>query len=229
MVISVGNGMLIGNDPNSLSEFGGGIKLTDILTRSVFKSINWVKRKGTTTKDKPIAQFLAEEKFTFQRAILTWSNYDIRAGLVINLDQTPLSFVSPVKYTFNIKGTQKVPIKGVDGRLQINAIFENSAAGTFLPMPLIFPYKTKRCSSNFQLPRTFHITYVEKNWSNQTKAVQHFEKAIFTYFEKVKKEKGHSKNKYCLLSGICLKDKITKKGERFVVKIFVKFSLFLTT
>ena len=65
MVISVGNGMLIGNDPNSLSEFGGGIKLTDILTRWVFKSINWVKRKGTTTKDKPIAQFLAEEKFTF--------------------------------------------------------------------------------------------------------------------------------------------------------------------
>ena len=63
------NGVLKTNDANSLSEFGGGITLTDNWARGVLKSMDWVKRSGTTGKVEPSAQFLAEEKFTFQRAI----------------------------------------------------------------------------------------------------------------------------------------------------------------
>ena len=36
--------------------------------------------------------------------------------LILNLDQTPLSYVSPGKYTFNPKGAETVPIKGIDDK-----------------------------------------------------------------------------------------------------------------
>ena len=38
-------------------------------------------------------------------------NHDISADLVINLDETPLSYVSPVKHTFNFEGAKNVPEK----------------------------------------------------------------------------------------------------------------------
>ena len=78
MVISISNGVLKTNDPNSISEFDGGITLTDNWARGVFRSMDWVKRKGTAGKVEPFAQILAEEKFTFQRAISTVVyNHDI--------------------------------------------------------------------------------------------------------------------------------------------------------
>ena len=55
MIISIGNGVLKANDPNSLSEFGGGITLIDNWARGVLKSMDWVKRKGTTGKVEPSA------------------------------------------------------------------------------------------------------------------------------------------------------------------------------
>ena len=39
--------------------------LTDMLARGVLKSMDWVKRKGTTGKVNPLKQILAEEKFSF--------------------------------------------------------------------------------------------------------------------------------------------------------------------
>ena len=76
-----------------------------------------MKRKGTTGKVEPCPEFLEEEKFTFQRAISKLvSDHDIPLEFVLNLDQTPLSYVSPRKYTFDLKGPKRVPIKGVDDK-----------------------------------------------------------------------------------------------------------------
>ena len=96
MVISVGNGVLKANDSNTLSEFGGTITLTEDWVRGILRSMDWVKRKATTGKVEPSTQFLAQEKFTFQKAISTYVyDHDIPTDLIINLDQTPLSCVSP--------------------------------------------------------------------------------------------------------------------------------------
>ena len=84
--------------------------------------MDWVKRKGTTGKVEPCPKFLEEEKFTFQRAISKFvSDYDIPLEFVLNLDQTPLSYVSSGKYTFDLKGSKAIPIKGVDDKRQITA------------------------------------------------------------------------------------------------------------
>ena len=88
-----------------LKEFGGGLELTKNCARNVFKSMNWTKRKDTTGKVEPSKKFLEEEKFFFQRKISNVIlDHDVPSAFVLNLDQTSLSYVSPGKYTFSLKG-----------------------------------------------------------------------------------------------------------------------------
>ena len=59
-------------------------------------------------------------------------NNDIPPELVINLDQTSLSYVTPGKYTFSFKGAKNVPIKVVDDKGQITATFAVSSISHLL-------------------------------------------------------------------------------------------------
>ena len=54
--------------------------------------------------------------------------------LVLNLDQTPISYVSLGKYTFSSKRSKNVPLKGLDYKRQITATFFVSASGSFPPI-----------------------------------------------------------------------------------------------
>ena len=108
-----------------MSENEGNVILTDMWARRVMKSMDWVKRKGTTGKVEPSKQCLAEEKLIFQMPISkVVYEHDIPLELIINLDQTPLFHISAEKYTCNIKSAKNVPVKGIDGKLQITATFE---------------------------------------------------------------------------------------------------------
>ena len=126
--------------------------------------MEWVKRKGTTRKVEPSENFLQEEKFSYQRDISRVAlEHDIPLDLVLNLDQTPLSYVSPGKYTFCLKGSTTVPIKGVDDKRQITATFTVSATGAFLPIQLIYQGTTKRCLPKDKFPKEFNATYTKNH------------------------------------------------------------------
>ena len=118
-------------------------------------------------------------------------NHDIPPELILNLDQIPLSYVSPGKYTFNIKGSSNVPIKGIDDKRQITAIFAVSATGELLPFQLIYAGKTKKCLPKFKFPRSFNVTFTESHWSNTQKAIEHFETVIFPYLNRIKENNGY--------------------------------------
>ena len=142
MVIAIATRVIKANDPIILREFGGSLELTEGWARCVLKSMDWVKRKGTTGKVEPCSTFLEEEKFTFQRAIAkAVSDHDIPMELVLNLDQTPLSYVSPGKYIFDLKGLKTVPIKGVNDKRQITATFTVTVSGSFLLFNLFIVVK----------------------------------------------------------------------------------------
>ena len=64
-VNSIGNGVFKANHPNNLSELGEHITLTDNWDSGTLKSMDWVKRKGTTEKIEPFPQLLAEELLFF--------------------------------------------------------------------------------------------------------------------------------------------------------------------
>ena len=124
IVMAIGNGVVKSNSPTLLKENGGSLELTKDWARGAIKSMNWTKRKETTGKIEPPKQFLLEEKLTFQKKISgVIFEHDIPKELIINLDQTPLSYVIPGKYTFDVKGVKTVPIKGIDDKQQMTATF----------------------------------------------------------------------------------------------------------
>ena len=109
-ILHIAKGVVRANNPSALKEFGGSLGLTNRWARDVLKQLKWSKRKGTTGKVDTPPQFLAEEKFSFQRKISTTIlEHDIPTPLNVNIDQTLLSFVSPGKYTFSFKGAKNVP------------------------------------------------------------------------------------------------------------------------
>ena len=100
--------------------------------------MEWSNRKSRTSKIEPSKQFLLEEKLTFQRRIaLIIEEHDIPKKLILILDQTSLSYVSPGKYTFNLKGAKTVLNKGIDDKRKITATFAVNMTGKFLPIQLI--------------------------------------------------------------------------------------------
>ena len=199
-ILNIAKGVITANNPNILKEFGGTVELTDRWARGILTKLNWSKRKGTTGKVEPSSQFLAEEKFTFQRAIsAAISLHDIPDSLVLNIDQTPLAYVSPGKYTFSSKGAKNVPIKGVDDKRQITATFAVSSTGSFLPMQLIYSGKTRRCLPRYDFPASFSVSFTKNHWSNTEKSIEFFEEIIFPYLTIVKKEKGFPEEQHSLV------------------------------
>ena len=129
--------------------------------------------------------------FTFQRTISTAIlEHNIPAPLVVNLNQTPLYYVSPGKYTFSFKDAKYVPVKGVDDKRQITATFAGSLIGKFLPIQLIYKWKTKRSLPKFKFPITLSLSYTENHWSNTEKSIKFFEQIIFPYLKMFKRENG---------------------------------------
>ena len=156
-IVNIAKGVVRANNPDILKEFGGTVELTNRWARSVLCDLNWSKWKGTTGKIEPSPQFLAEEKFTFQRAISTGiSSHDIP-----NLYQIPLSYVSPGQYTFSFKGLKNVPIKGVDDKRQITATFAVSSTGKFLLIQLIYTGATPRILPNYDFPVSFSVGFTK--------------------------------------------------------------------
>ena len=104
MVIAIGLSVIKVNEPKVLKKFGGSFELTESWAQNLLANMDWVKRKGTTGEVQFCAKFLRDEKFSFQRAISKCvSENDIPLDLVFNLDQISLSYISPGKYTFDLK------------------------------------------------------------------------------------------------------------------------------
>ena len=142
--------------------------------------MNWTKKKGTTGKIEPSKQFLLEEKLTFQKKISgVIFEHDIPKELIINLDQTPLSYVSPGKCTFDVKGVKTVPIKGIDDKRQITSTFAISMSGEFLPIQVIYEGKSKRCLPKYTFPASLDATFSENHLPNTEKSLSFLTRPFF--------------------------------------------------
>ena len=119
--------------------------------------------------------------------------------MILNLDQTPLSYVSPGKYTFNPIGAKTVPIKGIDNKRQITVTFSVSMTGIFLPTQFIYEGKTRRYLPSCDFRNGFNVTYSPNQWSNTEKSVDLFQKIIFSYFKTVKSSKKYPKEQMSLI------------------------------
>ena len=103
------------------------------------------RRKATTEKIPVNPGLLKEAKLHFQRQIKQMQEWhQIPDDLVINFDQTPLSYVCIPNHTLHFKGGKSVPLVGKGKCKQITGTFSPTKSGIFLPMQLIYQDKTNR-------------------------------------------------------------------------------------
>ena len=119
-----------------------------------------VRRMGNTASLPVAPALLAETKLDFQRKIkMIKEAYSIPDALIINLDQTPLAYLSTPNHTLEVRGTTSIPIVGKGKKLQITGTFTVTKDGTFLPMQLIYAGKTKRSTpQGIEFPHGFDVT-----------------------------------------------------------------------
>ena len=85
-LISIAAGVVRGNNSTLWKDFGGDLVLTEKWAKEVLEKLQWNKRKGATGKVYPSPQFLAEEKFSFQRnKSALGSEHDIPPCFMINI------------------------------------------------------------------------------------------------------------------------------------------------
>ena len=124
VVISVGNGVIASRCPEKISRNGGKINLTVKWARGILKSMNWVKRRGTTAKRTMNPAIYDELVFTWKKKIAEKVfKHKIHNDLILNFDQTPLGFTCPAKITFTEKNAETVPIGNLDDKRQITGTF----------------------------------------------------------------------------------------------------------
>ena len=159
-------------------------------------------RRKATTEKVPIAPgLLREAKLNFQRQIKELQEWhQIPDDLIINFDQTPLSYVCSPNHTLHLKGGKSVPIVGKGKSKQITGTFSCTMSGLFLPMQLIYQGKTNRCHPvGIDFPEGFNITHSKNHWSNEDKVIELLEEIIFAYAESKRDELGLEQDQKCWL------------------------------
>ena len=93
-ILNIAKCVVKADNPSSLQVFSRTLELTNRWARDLLDSMEWNKRRETTGNIESLGQILSTEKLMFQRAISTaLLEYNILTSLIVNLDQTPLSYV----------------------------------------------------------------------------------------------------------------------------------------
>ena len=192
-VIAIGDGVLSSRCPEKLAKNGGSVTLTTKWARGILKSLDWVKRRGTTSKREMNPALYEELTFSWKRKI---ANVLFEHSI---FDQTPLGFTAPNKATFTERGAHSVPIANVDDKRQITGTFCVNMPGEFLPIQLIYAGVTDRCHPKVKFPESFHITHSSNHWSNEPIVIEYLKKIIFPYLEKKRKDLNLADNAKALL------------------------------
>ena len=141
-------------------------------------------RRKATTKNIPVAcGLLKEAKLQFQRQIKQMQEWhQIPDDLIINFDQTPLSYVCSPNHTLHFKGGKSVLLIGKGKSKQITGSFSCTKSGIFLPIQLIYQGKTNRCHpTSIEFPEGFNNTNTKNHRSNEDKVIGYLESIIFPF------------------------------------------------
>ena len=87
-------------------------------------SMDWTKRKGTTSKRTMNPALYDELSFSWRKDIDNLIlQHNFPEEFTLNLDQTPMGFTSVSKVPFASMGSKKVPISNINGKPQITGTF----------------------------------------------------------------------------------------------------------
>ena len=188
VTIAVAEGILLNKDANLLAANGGGIHLTKDWAKYLFKRMGLVKRKGNTKAKVDVEQFDEMKRLFHQDIRIAVVMDEVPPELIINWDQTGLSYVPVSQWTMEEEGAKRVEIDGKDNKRQITAVFGCSLTGDFLPLQLIYQGKTTKCLPQVQFPLDWSIVYTVNHWSNEETMEVYITKVIMPYLSETKRK-----------------------------------------
>ena len=151
--------------------------------------------------------------------------HHIPLDITLNLHKTPLSYVSPGKCTFCLKGSTTVPIKDVAGKHQITAKFTVSATGTILLVQLTYQGTTER-SSQIQVSKTVQrYVYKEPLFQSQKIGRSIWKKLYCHIYEQKRLNLDTRENNFHLSLWILLRSKTKKRLNLFAWKTIANYYL----
>ena len=92
--------------------------------------------------------------------------YNIPHSMIINIDQTPLKYVSTTNYTLAKKGSTTVTVEGGNDKRTITGTFGIYFTNKFLPIQLIYGGKTDQSLPRFKFPEGFSTSVNPTHYSN---------------------------------------------------------------
>ena len=100
---------MLAYDKAKLAEFGGHMSLSKEWAHSVLRRINFVQRKGTTSKSKFTVENFEQVKEQFLRDVVTIVEIEeIPGELILNWDQTGIKMIPLNSWTMEEEGTQRI-------------------------------------------------------------------------------------------------------------------------
>ena len=196
----MGNDVLASRCAKKMSRNGGKVNPTVKWARDILKSMNWVKRRGTTAKRTMNPALYDELAFTWKKKIAEKVfEYKIHNDLILNFDQTPLGFTCPAKTTFTEKNPETVPIGNLDDKRQIAGTFVVNLSGEFLPIQLMYTGKTDLCHPKVEFPKGFDITHSPNHWANKEIVMSLLKKIVFPFVNEKRERLSLSKDAKALL------------------------------
>ena len=168
-----------------MAKNGGNIPLSIKWARNILKSMNWVKRRGTSIKRAMNPSLYDKLAFTWKKKIAKKVfQHNIPKDLILNFDQPPLGLTCPAKTTFTDRNSETVPIGNLDNKRQITGTFVVNLSGEFLPIQLIYTGTTDLCHPKVNFPTGFDVTHSANHWANEEKYISLLNKIVFPFVQK---------------------------------------------
>ena len=174
-----------------LVEYGGHVHLNRHWAQALLERMGFVKRKGTTSKNKhSVSGFKEIKKEFLQEVVQIVEMEEICGELILNWNQTGLNIVPSSSWTMGERGSKRVEIVGAKDKRQITTVFCGTLVGDFLPVQLIFKGKTSRCHPHYKLPAWWHVTHPPNHWSTEQTMLEYIKHIVIPYIQSVRESKG---------------------------------------
>ena len=223
---AIAKGIVMANDRTILVKRGGYLSLSynwakADLNRMEKEGMKTTRRMATTAKIRVAPGILKEAKLGFQKEIKTLqTEFNVPDDLILNFDQTPLTYVCSSSHTLHQKGSTSVPLIGMGKKKQITWTFTVTMTAELLSMQLTYEGKTPRClPQGIEFPNYFNdLTYTANHWSNEEKVIEHLEKIVFPFVVKKREELKLPENQKTILIFDVFKGQKTERVQEVITE-----------
>ena len=188
IVLAAATGILQRKDPTSLQCNGGHIILKKSWAKYLLKMMDFVKCHATTKHAPNLHNFdYLRDQYLLDIKVVVQLE-EIPDSLIINWDQTGVSYVPVSEWTMSKEGSKRVEVVGLKDKRQITAVFGGSMSGDFLPVQLVYQGKTTKSLPTVDFPKQWHLTFTEHHWSNESTMIDYVEKIFIPYVQSKREE-----------------------------------------